>query len=97
LSAISRTFRPGDLGPVHDYCFARDIPGNTEGQQVFCVVLGVRKGRLTRGQRLHYVLFITPAMSVSRRRSLNCERVGVGYMLGKYIEWDKAGFSVKIH
>ncbi|KAK0648736.1 hypothetical protein B0T16DRAFT_456196 [Cercophora newfieldiana] len=64
--------------------------------QVQCVVLGVEKGQEEPGSRIHYFIIVRPAGA--RAASLDdielYERVGAGYLPGKYIS--SSGLEVAI-
>jgi hypothetical protein len=77
-----------------------DRPPKSDGssQSGKCVVVGRRREGAVQSEqnRLHYVLLVTTKASQVTREALVCERVGVGYFLGRWIRLDQPGTSVKI-
>lgn len=68
----------------------------SDGQRAQCVIVARSKeGRSDRDRR-HYVLLVTPTQKISGRGEKVYERVGAGFMLGKYIFLDKPGIVAKI-
>jgi len=91
LSAIARKFEEqGTQGKESMVVY--DIPEN-ERQALRCVVMGKRKAKEKEKVALenarHYVLFIAPQPGAPKIY----ERVGVGYMPGKFIELNAPGPS----
>jgi hypothetical protein len=69
----------------------------SDGERVQCVIVGkFKEGRSDQDKR-HYVLIITPTKSTGAGGEKIYERVGAGYMLGKYIVLDKPGTAARIH
>jgi hypothetical protein len=93
LSGTAREFNIKDAG-LNEAILVYDIP-KTASQLLKCVVMGRRREQGNVGDARHYVLLIAqkgPAAKVY-------ERVGVGFMPGKFIELAAPGVSslVKIH
>jgi len=89
LSATARVFRSGkqdeqNFGTFYD----RGEPLKEEEKNLRCVVVGKRmtKVKTPIAEITHYVLLIAPKKSDSPRGEKLYERVGVGYMAGKFID-----------
>ena len=87
LSAIARGFNIQVAG-ANEFMIVYDVP-KTEGQQLKCIVMGRRRGEGKLEDARHYVLFITPKGGAAKVY----ERVGVGFMPGKFIELIAPGLS----
>jgi len=87
LSAIAREFNIQGAG-ANEFMIVYDIP-KTEGQQLKCIVMGRRREKGELENTRHYVLFITPKGGQAKVY----ERVGVGFMPGKFIELNAPGPS----
>ncbi|KAI3336766.1 hypothetical protein HD806DRAFT_517809 [Xylariaceae sp. AK1471] len=72
-----------------------DIPQEEGNDRVRCVVLGVEAGRQAVGSRLHYFILVRPARSRPSGPNQVYERVGAGYLPGRYIAKD--GERIQIH
>lgn len=83
LRAIVRDFNVPDDRDFESSGFkiVYDNPGNNH-QLLKCVVMGKRKDQKTLEETRHYVLFVTLMEGVSDVY----ERVGVGFMPGKFVE-----------
>jgi hypothetical protein len=79
LKATARRFNI-QSATGHEFMIAYDIP-RTEGPQLLCIVMGRRKEVGKSENARHYVLFITPKSGAAQVY----ERVGVGFMPGKFI------------
>jgi len=87
LSGTAREFNIKDAG-LNEAILVYDIP-KTASQLLKCVVMGKRREQGNVGDARHYVLLIAqkgPAAKVY-------ERVGVGFMPGKFIELAAPGVS----
>ncbi|RYC63133.1 hypothetical protein CHU98_g3091 [Xylaria longipes] len=62
-----------------------DINQGVGGGEVRCVVLGVERGEQAMGARLHYFILVKPTRSRLSRSSKAYERVGAGYLPGRFI------------
>lgn len=68
----------------------------SDGQRAQCVVVAKGKeGRSDREKR-YYVLLVTPIQGLTSEDSRVYERVGVGFMLSKFISLDGEGIRGKI-
>ena len=98
LSAVARDFDfTGTTQPGSKVIY--DIPAKSSGpsQPVKCVVVGRLKSAGQNEQnRMHYVLLVTPKASQVTRGGKVCERLGVGQVLGRWINLDQPGTLVKI-
>jgi len=97
LQATARRLRRGEYniqGPEgpDEFHIVYDVPDptKTEGEELMCVVMGRRNeaGKAV-GDLTHYVLLVKPNASSSMPGGKAFERVGVGKMLGKFIELDR--------
>lgn len=63
----------------------------SEGKRAQCVIVAKERRERSQGLKRHYVLLVTSkqAMGSGGRRAY--ERIGAGYMPGKYISLDNAG------
>lgn len=69
------------------------------GERAQCVVVAKAKARteeIPRADKRHYVLLVVPTGDVDPAGTKEYNRVGMGFMLGKYITWDQ-GVSGKIY
>jgi hypothetical protein len=96
LSAAARGFKMGkeneeDFGIFYD----RTEPSKTEQKTLKCVVVGKRimKSKTPTDETTHYVLLIAPKKTDSPRGEKIYERVGVGYMKGRFIDLVGSGAS----
>jgi hypothetical protein len=99
LSAVARDFAfTGKTGPESKLIYDRPPKSNGSSQSVKCVVLGrLRKyAGQSEQDRMHFVLLVTMKASQVTGGALVCERVGVGYFLGRWIRLDQPGTPVKI-
>jgi hypothetical protein len=87
LKAIARRFDIQN-DTAHEFLILYDIP-RTEGLHLMCIVMGWRKEDRKPESARHYVLFIAP----KRGATQVYERVGVGYMPGKFIQLNTPGRS----
>ncbi len=73
-----------DFGVFYD----RAEPVKTEEKTLKCVVVGKRRMRskTPTDETTHYVLLIAPKRMDSPRGAKVYERVGVGYMAGRFID-----------
>lgn len=85
LSAIARDFNIGSDG-AKNFLIIYDIP-KTEGQSLKCIVMGRRREEGKLEDARHYVLFIAPKGGMAKVY----ERVGVGFMPGRFIELNAPG------
>ena len=85
LSAIAREFDVRS-GGGNEFMIIYDIP-KTEGQALRCIVMGRRMENGRPEDARHYVLFVAP------KGNSVYERVGVGYMPGRFIKLGDAGLS----
>lgn len=98
ISATVRDFtvagrQPGDVELTYD----TDRTRASDGQRAQCVVVAKGKEGRTDAEKRCYVLLVTPTQAVTGRRGERVyERVGAGYMLGKYITLGTAGIAAKI-
>jgi hypothetical protein len=98
LSAVARDFDfTGTTGPESKIIYDNPAKSSGPSPPVKCVVVGRLKSEGQNGlNRMHYVLLVTPKASQVGRGGQVCERVGVGYVLGRWIKLDQPGASVKI-
>jgi hypothetical protein len=89
LSATARGFKMGEgnkenFGTFYD----KAKPTETEEKTLKCVVVGKRKMKLRTPADVttHYVLLIAPKRMDSPRGEKIYQRVGVGYMAGRFID-----------
>jgi hypothetical protein len=90
LSATARVFTVGEqdeknFGTFYD----RGKPSKEEEKTFRCVVVGKRMARakMPVGEITHYVLLIAPKKTTDSPRGEKLyERVGVGYMAGRFID-----------
>ncbi|KAE9363831.1 HET-domain-containing protein [Stipitochalara longipes BDJ] len=89
LSATAKVFKIGkqdedNFGTFYD----RNEPSKTEEKTLRCVVVGKRmvRAKTPANEITHYVLLIAPKKTESPRGEKVYERVGVGYMAGKFID-----------
>jgi hypothetical protein len=94
LSATARGFKMGgdnedDFGLFYDMA----EPSKMEEKAIKCVIAGKRrmKAGFPTDETTHYVLLIAPKKTDSPREEKIYERVGVGYMAGKYINLGVTG------
>jgi hypothetical protein len=87
LNAIARRFSIQGAR-AHEFTIVYDIP-KTESPQLKCVVMGRRREEGKPEDARHYVLFITPKGGAAKVY----ERVGTGFMPGKFIELSPPGPS----
>jgi hypothetical protein len=89
LSATARRFKMGQENK-EDFAIFYDMdkPTKTEEKTLKCVVVGKRrmKAGTPMDETTHYVLLIAPKKTDSPRGEKIYERVGIGYMAGKFID-----------
>jgi hypothetical protein len=99
ISAVVRDFTVAGRLP-HEvkltYDTGKTTIGSSGGQRTQCVIVAKgREGRSNR-ERRHYVLLVTPTKWTIARGEKFYERVGAGFMLGKFISLDREGIPAKI-
>lgn len=95
--SLTVTVRSFELAKsIRDSELVFDVPGKTEGETFKCVIVGRDVGDAPLSERKHYVLVISPKISSRQGTSKTYVRVGVGYMLGRYISYDSPGERVKV-
>ena len=68
----------------------------SDGKRAQCIIVAkAREGKMDRDRR-HYVLLVTPTQKATGRGEKLYERVGAGFMLGKYITLEGPGIVAKI-
>ncbi|KAK3369771.1 hypothetical protein B0T24DRAFT_708743 [Lasiosphaeria ovina] len=86
-----------EFGGGGDMTIVYDVTGMSHGptSSVRCVVVGRAKGRpgVAPGSKRHYVLIVAPKPGGG---AAIYQRVGVGFMLGKAIDFAKPGLDIKI-
>jgi hypothetical protein len=94
LEATAREFS-GKRSADDKVSIVYDVTGMTDRavSGVMCVVFGRAKGDGPLGSRQHYVLLVAPK-GLSRARTY--ERIGVGEMPGRLIDFTKPGLDIKI-
>jgi hypothetical protein len=89
LSATARSFKMVESG-TEDFGLFYDMrtPSDTEEKALKCVIAGKMRMKVgfPTGEATHYVLLIMPKKMNSPRGEKIYERVGVGYMAGKFID-----------
>jgi hypothetical protein len=98
--AIEATVRNFDVAgrQQHEVRFSYDTErrASSDGQRAQCVIVAkARESRSDRDRR-YYVLLVTPVQGNDGRGMRVYERVGVGFMLGKFISLDGDGVRAKI-
>ncbi|KAK8062587.1 serine/threonine protein kinase [Apiospora hydei] len=81
-------FRGGEVQVLYD----ADRSASDGGGKAQCVVVARTKSGESRQAKRHYVLIVVAELKSSPAglgTGLKYHRVGVGYMLGKFIAWDK--------
>lgn len=106
LKAWARPFIAGHLNTGlttthNEIMIVYDNPGlmMKRSGDPLCVVVGRGKNNnMAEGDILHYVLVITPSQETSNTKSENkmYERVGVGYMQGKFLDFELPAQAVVI-
>lgn len=66
-----------------------------EIEEPICVIVGLEKNFVRPAERRHYVLLIEPSDSRQNDGSIIYQRIGAGYLQGKYLVGE--GFEVAIH
>jgi hypothetical protein len=69
--------------------------GKAEISTLQCVILGVEQGRQSLSSKIHYFILVAPAGSHARDGTKVYERIGAGYLPGRYIS--AAGQNMTIH
>lgn len=97
IPAIVRDFnvadrQPGDVKLRYDTERTR----GSNGQRAQCVVVAKDDSGRREGWKRHYVLIVAPKHAASGRGRSVYERIGAGYMLGKYIGLATAGIKAEI-
>jgi hypothetical protein len=94
---------------VRDYNVARrsrlddskliyDTEGNRSDRQTpQCVIVAKEKQGRSESEKKHYVLIVAAAGGSTTRGYKIYTRLGVGYMLGKFIALDAPGIPAKIY
>lgn len=102
MSIRVRSFRV-DAGPAtagREYSIIYDVPDPTRTDNkgaAMCVLMGKAKDRGKPDKQLmHYVLFVAPRGQRNRRGDQAYERIGVGFLLGKFIDLESPGALVKL-
>jgi len=82
----------------HETKFSYDTEKTTasDGQRAQCVIVAKARDSRSDRDRRYYVLLVTPVQGTTGRGLKVYERVGVGYMLGKFIQLDGEGTRAKI-
>lgn len=70
---------------------------SSDGNRPCCVVVAKHKGGASAAEKLHYVLIVAPKDKTGKGGKMVYERLGVGYMLGRYIETDKSCMEGWVH
>jgi hypothetical protein len=94
LGAAAKGLRIGGVDEEDFKIFYdRTDPVKIEEKTLKCVVVGKRRMTLNtpKDETTHYVLLIAPKSGQSPRGGKIYERVGVGYMAGKFIDWAGTG------
>ncbi|KAI8626068.1 hypothetical protein F5Y19DRAFT_488559 [Xylariaceae sp. FL1651] len=96
LIATARRFniaghQDGEVGVVYDR--ARDKSDDSQPQ---CVVIARSKVGNTDQEKKHYILLVSPTKSTGRGGDRVYERVGAGFMLGKFIALNEPGQPARI-
>ncbi|RMJ13787.1 hypothetical protein CDV36_006531 [Fusarium kuroshium] len=93
LKVVAREFnvarrQPGEVDLVYD---TPERKPSSDGQRPMCVVVAREKGGKSAMEKRYYVLLVsgTPEMASSSQKVFT--RLGVGSMLGKYIELEQNG------
>lgn len=97
LSAVVRSFAVHGRG--HNEVELTYDTGKTtasDGQAASCVVVAKAKKAHSDAERRFYVLLVTPMQQMTGRGERVYERVGAGYMAGKFIALEKEGVRAKI-
>jgi hypothetical protein len=68
----------------------------SDGQRAQCVVVAKDKRGASQGLKRHYVLLVAPKQTTGGRGRKVYERIGAGYIRGKYISLDKPGIKAEI-
>ena len=98
IPAIVRGFElnlrlPGEYKLVYD----TDKPREPEEQRTQCVIVAKDKHGRSEGTKRHYILLVAPKQEAICHGRRIFERIGAGYILGKYIDLDQAGIEAEIH
>lgn len=88
LTAFARTFSIPRKGSTQ-VMVVSDIPGADDDRQLKCVVMGRRREDGEAEDARHYVMFI----KLIKDSTMVYERVGVGFMPGKFIDLGPANIS----
>ncbi|KAK6858312.1 hypothetical protein PG995_006011 [Apiospora arundinis] len=68
--------------------YDEDCSASDGASKVQCVVLARTKSGSSRAAKKHYVLIVAADLKWSTGANRKFHRVGVGYMLGKFIRWE---------
>lgn len=100
ISVRARDFRADQITQDGDvYSIFRDVPDptRTEDAKTMCVLMGkVRDRGKPDKQLVHCVLFVGPRGVRTPRGEQPYERVGVGFLTGRFIDLDTPGMLVKM-
>lgn len=99
LTVVVRGFDP-NAAVVGEGMLVLDNPGGSEQPKTMCVVLGIEKNVPKKkakhtGDKIHFMLIVTPTGGLDRDGNKCYERVGAGYLPGKCI--GPPGDTVTIH
>ncbi|KAF2849504.1 hypothetical protein T440DRAFT_398982, partial [Plenodomus tracheiphilus IPT5] len=98
--AILATVRDFALGgrQQHEADLVYDTGRTTgsDGARAQCVIVARSKEARSDAERRYDVLLVVPKLVTASRGEKMYERVGAGYMLGKFIIWDRPGIAAKI-
>ncbi|KAL6704961.1 hypothetical protein ACN47E_007506 [Coniothyrium glycines] len=97
LLAMVRTFAvAGRRGDEVRLSYDTGRTSASDGQAAQCVIVAKAKEARSDSERRHYVLLVTPTRQAEARGEKVYERVGAGYMLGKFIRLEEPGVAAKI-
>lgn len=96
ISAIVRDFKVGNrLQGEVDLRYDAERTARSDGQQPQCVIVAKDKRGRSETSKRHYVLLVAPKRSVAGHGRKVYERIGAGYIVGKYITLD-SGIKAEI-
>jgi hypothetical protein len=99
MSIRAREFQANDVllheGDEYSIIYDSPDPTRTQDAGALCVLMGkVRDGSKADRQLVHCVLFVEPRGPRTARGEQTYERVGVGFLMGKFIDLDSPGALV---
>jgi hypothetical protein len=97
IAAVARDFNLKGRDP-EEVKIAYDTEQGSEKKKVQCVIVARSNVARSDLERRYYVLLVIAMQEeLEDKRWVRCKRVGAGFMLGKYIAFDKMATEIRIY